>query len=117
MTEFTNQSFMKAFPNINAFACLALLFGACATEQKVTKSQVRTDWRGKEVPFTVGKDKDGNPVMKSERRSSLEGRQSNIAGSAYSGKDYGKQSYRKQSWFGKKLFGKKEYQGNTDANQ
>ncbi|MFK7909527.1 MAG: hypothetical protein AB8F34_02890 [Akkermansiaceae bacterium] len=95
-----------------------MFFGACATEQTVTKTQVKKDWRGETLPFTVGKDKDGNPVMKSDRRSSFEGRSSNIAGDqSYSKKDYNTKSYRKKSWFGSKIFGKKEYQGNTDANR
>ena len=84
----------------------------------MTKTQVRKDWRGKEVPFTVGKDKDGNPVMKSDRRSSFEGKTSGLVGGRdFQGKDYTKTSYRKKRWFGNTVFSKKEYRGNTDASR
>ncbi len=109
---------MKIFSHILVFPTLVMLLGACASEQTVTKEQVRTDWRGRPEAFSVGKDKDGNPVMKSDRRSSLEGKRSNIAGSRdFNGQDYTKKSYRKKRWFGSSLFGKKEYQGNTDASR
>ena len=52
---------------------------ACASEQTVTKTQVKKDSWGRDQRYSVGKDKDGNPMMKSDRRSSLEGKQSNMA--------------------------------------
>ena len=96
---------------------VVMLVGACATEQKVTKTQVKKDWRGRPEAFSVGKDEDGNPVMKSDRRSSLEGkRNTSFAGKDFRGEDYTKKSYRKKRWFGNSKYTKKEYQGNTDAS-
>lgn len=96
---------------------MVVLLGACATEQEVTKTQVKKDAWGRDVGFSLGKDKDGNPVMKSDRRSSFEGKRSQIAGGRdFSGRDYTTKSYRKKRWSGSnRIFGKKEYQGNTDA--
>lgn len=109
---------MKPFGHTAILLALAVLLGACATEKTVTKTQVKKDWRGKTVPFTVGKDKDGNPVMKSDRRSSFEGREGYVGGGKkFSGKNYATQSYGKKNWFGSKVFGKKQYQGNTDAGR
>ncbi len=94
-----------------------MLLGACATEQTITKKQVKTDAWGRAERYTVGKDKDGNPMMKSDRRSSMEGKQSAVAGSRdFSGKDYSKKSYRKKRWGGNTVFGRKKYEGNTDAS-
>ncbi|MBT8036770.1 MAG: hypothetical protein KJO21_04420 [Verrucomicrobiae bacterium] len=97
---------------------MAMLLGSCASEQTVTKTQVKKDIWGNAERYSVGKDKDGNPVMKSDRRSSLEGKRSQMAGRRdFRGEDYTKDSYRKKRWVGKSLFGRKKYQGNTDANQ
>ncbi|MCP5535586.1 MAG: hypothetical protein H7A51_05035 [Akkermansiaceae bacterium] len=97
---------------------VTMLLGACASEQTVTKTQVKKDAWGRDERYTVGKDKDGNPVMKSDRRSSLEGKQSNIAaGRDFQGKDYSTKSYRKKRWGGNTFFARKKYEGNTDASQ
>ena len=73
----------------------ALLLGACASETKVTQSQVKKDVWGRDEAYSIGKDEDGNPVMKSDKRSSFENKSSNIASNRdFSGKDYSKKSYR-----------------------
>lgn len=109
---------MKTIRRTVTLLAIATLLGACGSEQTVTKTQVKTDWRGRTEAFSVGKDKDGNPVMKSDRRSSLEGKRSNIASSRdFQGRDYTRKSYRKKRWFGSTFFGKKKYQDNTDASR
>ncbi len=102
-----------------SISCLvAMLLGSCASEQTVTKSQVKKDAWGRDESFSVGKDKDGNPMMQSDRRSSLEGKQSSVArGRDFSGKDYSKKSYRKKRWGGNTFFGRKKYEGDTDASR
>ncbi len=95
----------------------AMLLGACSSEQTVTKTQVRKDPWGRPERFSVGKDKNGNPVMKSDLRSSMDGKQSSIAGGRdFKGKDYNTKSYRKKRWGGNTFFPRKKYQGNTDAS-
>jgi len=94
-----------------------VLIGACASEQTVTKSQVRKDAWGKPERFGIGKDKDGNPVMKSDLRSDFEGQRSAIAAAGdYSGKDYSTKSYAKKRWGGNTSFPHSKYDGKTDAN-
>ena len=84
----------------------------------ITKTQVKKDAWGRDERFTVGKDEDGNPVMKSDRRSSLEGKSSHLAANRdFRGKDYTSESYRKKRWGGNTLFGNKRYSGNTDASK
>jgi hypothetical protein len=96
----------------------ALLMGACASERKVTQGQVRKDAWGKDETYSIGKDEDGNPVMKSDKRSSFENKSSNIASNRdFSGKDYTKKSYRKKRWGGDTSFDRKSFSGNTDANR
>lgn len=57
-------------------------------------------------------------MMQSDRRSSLEGKQSNVAANRdFRGKDYTKESYRKKRWDGNTLFKRKKYAGNTDASR
>ncbi|MBT7960209.1 MAG: hypothetical protein HN759_12850 [Akkermansiaceae bacterium] len=109
---------MKLISHIFVLMAVVTFLSACGSVQTVTKEQVRSDWRGRTESFSVGKDENGNPVMKSDRRSSLEGKRSNIAGSRdFNGLDYTKKSYRKKRWFGNSLFGKKQYQDNTDASR
>ena len=94
-----------------------VLLEACASKQTVTKSQVRNDAWGRPEQFSVGKDKDGNPVMQSELRSHFEGKRSTTGSTSdYSGKDYTAQSYAKKRWGGDSSLQRKKYQGNTDAN-
>jgi len=79
---------------------------------------VRTDAWGNAESFSVGKDKDGNPVMKSDRRSSLEGKVNHMASNRdFNGEDYTKKSYRKKRWGGNTIFNRKGYDGNTDASR
>jgi hypothetical protein len=97
---------------------IAMLLGACASEQTVTKTQVKKDAWGKDERYSVGKDKDGNPMMKSDRRSSMEGKGSNMASNRdFNGEDYSTKSYRKKRWGGNTFFGRKKYAGNTDASK
>jgi len=97
---------------------ITVVLGACGTERTVTKTQVRKDPWGREERFSVGKDKDGNPVMKSDRRSSFEGKRNNMVSNRdFNAKDYTKKSYRKKRWGGNTVFRRKKYQGNTDASQ
>lgn len=111
------RDIMKISRHICALLGMIMLLGACASEQTVTKTQVKKDPWGRDERYSVGKDKDGNPVMKSDRRSSLEGKRSAMAGSKdFNGQDYNKKSYRKKRWGGNTWFGRKKYEGNTDAN-
>ncbi len=110
------MSMHGTFFQITATLVVAVLVSSCASEKKVTQSRVRKDPWGHEVPFTVGKDADGNPVMKSDRRSEFENRSSNIARNRdFSGRDYTSKSYRKERWGGNKSFIPKKFQGATDA--
>jgi len=94
-----------------------LFLGACASKRTVTRSQVRLDAWGKPERFSVGKDEQGNPVMKSDLRSSFEGKTSNMASNEdFSGKDYTTKSYARKRWSGNTEYSRKNYQGNTDAN-
>ena len=111
-------STMNRAQHLLSLLSISVLLGACATEQTVSKTQVRKDAWGRDEAFSVGKDKDGNPVMKSDRRSNLEGKQSHMVSNRdFSGKDYSKKSYRKKRWGGNTFFGRKKYQGKTDASQ
>ena len=95
-----------------------LCLGSCASKRTVSKSQLRLDPWGNPERFSVGKDKDGNPQIKSDRRSSFEGKTSSMAANQdFSGKDYTTESYAKKRWGGDSVFERKQYQGNTDANQ
>lgn len=112
------RAVMKCSKPILLSLGIAMLLGACASEQTVTKTQVRKDAWGRDERFSVGKDEDGNPMMKSDRRSSLEGKQNNMATSRdFQGKDYNSKSYRKKRWGGNTFFGRKKYEGNTDASK
>jgi len=98
------------------FSLMGLLLGACAKETTVTQSQVKKDVWGNNQSYSVGQDDDGNPVMKSDKRSGFENKHSNIASNRdFSGKDYTKKSYRKNRWGGDTYFGSKKYNGNTKA--
>lgn len=101
------------------YASIIWMLSSCSSEQTVTKSQVVKDPWGKPQNYSIGKDENGNPVMKSDRRSTFEGKQSSIAGHRdFRGKDYTSKSYRKKRWGGNTLFGgNKKYSGNTDANK
>ncbi|MGB2403137.1 MAG: hypothetical protein ACPIA7_06965 [Akkermansiaceae bacterium] len=91
---------------------------ACAKKRTITKSQVRVDPWGNPERFSVGKDEAGNPQMKSDLRSSFEGKSSNMISSQdFSGKDYTTRSYAKKRWQGNTSFERRGYQGNTDANK
>lgn len=111
----------RFFPSFARFALLAVLGGlltSCESEQTVTKTQVKKDPWGNNERFTVSKDKDGNPVMKSDRRSSMEGKTSHMASNRdFGGKDYTAKSYRKKRWGGNTIFNRKQYDGNTDASR
>ncbi len=97
---------------------LFLLVCSCATEQTVTKKQVRKDAFGRNLNFRKEKGEDGSIVMKSDKRSSFEGRRSNIVRNRdFSGKNYRKKSYRKERWEGVSHFSKKEFQGSRDASR
>lgn len=99
-------------------SCVAVLMSSCASEQTVSQSKVRKDAWGKDLPFTVGKDADGNPVMKSDKRSQFENKSSNsMSNRDFRGQDYTKKSYRKDRWGGGKSFGLKKFEGNTDASR
>jgi hypothetical protein len=113
------MKYVRSIIVLFSISCVVtMLLGSCASERTVTKTQVKKDAWGREESFSVGKDEDGNPMMKSDRRSSMEGKQSNVAGSQdFSGKDYNKKSYRKKRWGGNTVFGRKKYEGNTDASQ
>jgi len=57
-------------------------------------------------------------MMKSDRRSSMEGKDSNMASNRdFSGQDYSTKNYRKKRWGGNTFFGRKKYEGNTDASK
>lgn len=118
MADFPTVDPMRRICHVLALSALTLFLGACGSEQTVTKTQVKKDAWGNPERFSVGKDKDGNPVMKSDRRSSLEGKRSMMASNRdFSGKDYTKESYRKKRWLRNTVFGRKQYEGNTDASQ
>lgn len=94
-----------------------LVLAACSSKRTVTKSQVRKDVWGKPARYSVGKDEDGNPVMKSDLRSSLEGRRNQMVSDRdFSGKDYNTKSYAKKRWAGNTHFRTKNYEGKTDAS-
>ena len=103
---------------IIATGVVVVLMSSCASEQTVTQSKARKDAWGNELPFTMGKDADGNPTMNSDKRSQFENKNSNITKNRdFSGKDYTKKSYRKDRWGGNTAFKSKKYEGNTDANR
>lgn len=94
-----------------------VLLSSCSSKQSVTKAQVRRDAWGKAESFSIGKDKDGNPVMKSDLRSNFEGQQSLMASARdHSGKDYSTKSYSKNRWGGNTAFSRKKYSGKTKTN-
>ncbi|MGB1874526.1 MAG: hypothetical protein ACPHNY_06020 [Akkermansiaceae bacterium] len=104
----------------NGLLCmaLALLLVSCASKRTVSKSQVRLDAWGNPERFSLGKDESGNPVMKSDLRSSFEGKTSGLThGRDFNGTDYSTKSYAKKRWAGASQFQAKQYAGNTDANQ
>lgn len=110
--------FLLSYTRFAILAGLAGLLMSCASEQTVSKKQVKKDPWGNEERFSVGKDDDGNPVMKSDRRSSLEGKNSHmVANRDFNGKDYTAKSYRKKRWGGNTIFNRKKYDGNTDASR
>jgi len=91
---------------------------SCQSEQTVTKTQVKKDAWGNKENYSVGKDKDGNPQMKSDLRSSMEGKTNHMSTNRdFSGDDYTKKSYRKERWGGNTIFNRKKYGGDTDASR
>ncbi len=98
---------------------LALVFlVSCASKRTVTKSQARVDVWGNPERFSVGKDEAGNPQMKSDLRSTFEGKASNMVSNRdFSGKDYTTRSYAKKRWAGSRGIERKKYEGNTDASR
>ena len=106
-------SFKLAFVLFGA----ALLLSACSSERTVTNSQVRKDPWGNPESYAIGKDDDGNPVMKSDLRSGFEGRRSHVASTRdFKGEDYSTKSYSKKRWHGNTQYQSKSYDGNTNAN-
>lgn len=94
------------------------MLGSCASKRTVSKSQVRVDPWGNPEQFSLGKDAEGNPVMKSDLRSSFEGKTSQLGQSRdFNGKDYRTKSYARKRWAGESQFQAKQYAGNTDASQ
>lgn len=109
---------MQALNRFLALLVTSVLFGACASETTTTEHQVKKDVWGNDEPFSIGKDADGNPVMKSDKRSSFENKNSNLAGHRdFSGKDYTSNSYRKKRWGGDTKYDRKQYAGKTSADQ
>lgn len=103
---------------VAAVAGLCAFLVSCGSDQTVTKKQVRKDAWGNEESFSVGKDKQGNPMMKSDKRSSMEGKTNHMSSNRdFGGKEYMSKSYRKKRWGGNTLFGRKKYEGNTDASK
>lgn len=97
---------------------VTLMLGSCASKRTVSKSQVRVDPWGNPEQFSLGKDAEGNPLMKSDLRSSFEGKTSQLTqGRDFNGKDYRTKSYAKKRWAGDTQFKAKQYAGNTDASQ
>jgi hypothetical protein len=91
--------------------------GACASETTTTNHKVSKDAWGNDLPFSIGKDEDGNPMMKSEKRSGFENKTSNFASNRdFDGNDYTKKSYRKDRWGGNTSHTRKKYEGNTNAD-
>ena len=109
---------MSKLGRILILSVIGLLLASCASETTTTEHKVNKDAFGKELPFSVGKDADGNPMMKSDKRSRYENKNSNIESNRdFSGNDYTKKSYRKDRWGGDSHFGKKTYAGNTSADR
>lgn len=97
---------------------IGFLLGACAKETTVTQSKVKKDVWGNDASYSVGQDEDGNPMMKSDKRSSFENKSSNIASNRdFRGQDYTKKSYRKDRWGGETHYDRKKYAGNTSAER
>ncbi|BDS08913.1 hypothetical protein NT6N_39530 [Oceaniferula spumae] len=118
MTATAPSHFLISLARLTVVVGLGACLVSCGSEQTVTKEQVRKDAWGNKETFSVGKDKDGNPMMKSDRRSSMEGKTSHMASNRdFAGKDYSKTSYRKKRWGGNTIFGRKKYEGNTDASR
>lgn len=109
---------MKQLGALSVIITISVAVAACSSETTVTQHKVQKDIWGDDEAFAVGKDADGNPTMKSDKRSSFENKSSNVAMNRdFSGKDYTKNSYRKERWTGKSRFSKKSYQGGEDASQ
>ena len=113
-----NRCALISWKSFFSLLIAVLVSGACSSQRSETTSQVRKDPWGKPERFSVGKDKDGNPVMKSDLRSGFEGKQSHMASSRdFSGKDYQKKSYARKRWGGNTTYERKKYGGNTDASR
>lgn len=98
-------------------AVCSLLFVACGSETTVSETQIKKDVWGNDEAYSIGKDADGNPVMKSDKRSSFENKSSQFGGNKdFQGKDYTASSYRKKRWGGNRDYGRKAYQGNRSAD-
>lgn len=109
---------MSAWYGLLVCMSLMLFLSSCASKRTVSQSQVRLDAWGNPERFSLGKDESGNPVMKSDLRSSFEGKTSQLSQSRdFSGKDYRTKSYAKKRWAGDSQYQAKQYAGNTDANQ
>ncbi len=109
---------MCKFGPFLTLSLICLILGACESETTTTEHKLSQDPWGNELPFSVGKDADGNPMMKSEKRSGFENKQSNLASNRdFSGDDYTKKSYRKERWGGDTAFSRKKYAGDTSAER
>jgi len=106
----------KLWPFLH-LSIICLILGACASETTTTNQKLSKDVWGNDLPFSIGKDDDGNPMMKSDKRSSFENKTSNLASNRdFSGNDYTKKSYSKDRWGGNTAFARKKYEGNTNAD-
>ena len=112
---------MKTLKQTYQYLCMSIvlcLLGSCASEQVVSLSKVERDAFGRSLNYSVGEDEDGNPVVKSEKRSALEGKKSNLGSrSDFSGSDYTTKAYRKKRWGGKEEFSTDAYSGVNQATQ
>ena len=109
---------MSMFGRLVFFFIIGLFVVSCAEETTITKTKVRKDIWGHDEAYSVETDADGNPKMKSDKRSGFENKSSNIASNRdFKGKDYTTKSYRKDRWGGNNSFERKKYAGNTDASR
>ena len=116
--SFYNVCCLSLIARLTVAVWLGGFLVSCQSEQTVTKTQVKKDAWGNKENYSVGKDKDGNPMMKSDLRSSMEGKMNHMSSNRdFSGDDYTKKSYRKERWGGDTIFNRKKYGGDTDASR
>ncbi|NWK54331.1 hypothetical protein HW115_01820 [Verrucomicrobiaceae bacterium N1E253] len=110
---------MSDYRIIRTLAMAALLMlTSCESERTMTQKKVNKDPWGNELPFSVGKDEHGNPMMQSDKRSSFENKSSQIAANKdFSGKDYTSKSYRKKRWAGDKSYQAKQFNARGDTSK